>query len=616
MKKMDPGRRTGKAEQTYMKNNIFGKTEKVIALALAVYGLILLVRILGTAAGSAAYPNEYREAANIAMTRSILSGENIYSLSANAGRTPAVCYLYGPLMSVFAAALSFLLPFLPLQVIHYLISFASMIGSALLMALMVKRYTRSMAGSVAAFVLGLFCHWRYGYVYGAPDSFGLFIMTAVLYLLLCGVERESERKDQKNNLYIEAAAALTLASFFTKQYYLMVAGVGALYLLLVSRRLFLRYAVSGIAMTAIVFLFLIKRCPLYFTYAIYFLKGPGPGAAMGKTGKAYNSSQVMYLGGLFITLFIAAAGLVIYMLWCFAGAARRTGIRTAAAEMFSVNGKRSLAADSAAGQKSGDRTTGAAGMKAKDHTGGTVIKDAGQTGADVRMDVFSDKNYLLLFLSQGAVSALVLRYIGNNDGAFLSYYLQLFTPALIALSVYALELFLELTKNKLPWLLIPAWLIFMGYTLFRVEPRLVIGAMTREEVACWEEAYATLDEYRDKGEICYCPLLNYYGYEKGDQIYNDGQPFVFTEKFLNSYNESEAAKALFPDAGRVIAGHLSYREELREKVKAGGYELVARIPDMDVFFTDEELEMNYEKLKTLELRAGSWAWDMELWVRK
>ena len=532
--------------------------EYVFSVIVALYILFLLYRIVDAVCVSAPYPNEYREAANIAMTKSILAGENIYSLESLAGAVPPVCYLYGPLMSLFAAALSHILPGVSLQVIHYGISILSIAVSAVFFSMMVNRYTKSSVAAPLAFLFMIFCHWRYGYGYAAPDSLGLCLMILVLFLLLKGVQRE-KRAAAGIDLYTEAAAFLTLATFFTKQYFLMIAGVGAVYLFIMSKKLFLRYASSGIVFSIIVFSALKAKCPLYLTYAIYFLKGPGPGAAMGKTGKAHNESQVMYLGGMLLVLFIAVAAYFLRIIY--------QQIRARKGE-------------------------------------GRFLK-------------YEKNEFVLLFMVQAAISALVLRYIGNNDGAFLSYYLQLFTPALAALSVYSLDLFGRDLKEpkRAGWIFIPLCVIFFGYTIYKTEPRLVIEKPDAKEISEWERAYRVLDGYIGE-DIYYSTLLAFHGYENDQYVYDDGQQFVFTRKFRDSYEGSKLARQLFPYAGLVMDSHLLYREEMKDKLREGAYSLVMRLKDKDEIFDEEELKENYTLLDTYSLRAGSWSWDMEYWIRK
>lgn len=542
----------------------------LMTAAVIIYTAVYLVRIFLAAGQTGMYPNEYREAANIAMTQSILNGVNPYSLSTLSSDIPAVCYLYGPLMSLIAVPFAWLLPGVSLWTIHYDISIASIIISAVLVGIMVKEHSRRMFAPACAFLLTIFCHWRYGYVYGAPDSLGLCVMIAVLFVLSRGVDTGAcDDKSILVRFKPEIAALLTVASLFTKQYFLMVAATGAVYLFYINRKQFLRYAASGIVISGILFSIITVTCPLYWTYAIYFLKGPGAGAAMGKTGISYNNMQISYLGGMLLMLFIAALAALIAV-------AR-----------------------------------------------GIITKKP-----------VKNQRFLMLFWIHAVIAVAVLRYIGNNDGAFLSYYLQLFTPALIVISVCALDsLEIPVGSARMRTVITAlACLIFIGYTIYKVEPRLIINRLSDEEMGQWQQAYDMADRYVGAGDetsfdealtgsglredIYYFPPLNYHGYTSGEYVYNDGQPFVFSEKFARVHSESPLMQKLFPHAGEVINQHLKFREQLRSKVLNGDYELVMNLPETDVVFTEEDLSVHYKKEAVYSLRTGNWAWDIDFWVKK
>ena len=119
-----------------------------------------------------------------------------------------------------------------------------------------------------------------------------------------------------------------------------------------------------------------------------------------------------------------------------------------------------------------------------------------------------------------------------------------------------------------------------------------------------------------RNDIYYIAPLAYHGYKNGEYVYNDGQPFVFTEKFAVSFENSQLAQKLFPYAGQVIYQHLNYREKIKQDVAEGKYTLITNIDGMDQVFTRQELEKRYELLETLPLRCGNWTWDVEFWVKK
>lgn len=543
-----------------MREKILNKKNRIytaFTIPVVVYAILLVIRIINAAVQTANFANEYRECANISMTNTILSGVNPYSLSSLEQKLPVICYLYGPLMSIIAAAIAILFPFVSVVTIHYGISFLSIIISAILISKMVYEHTETILMPATAFVLTIFCHWRYGYIYGAPDSLGLFILIAVLYIL---------SKEKEDSLIYrfkpELAAFFVVLSFFTKQYFLMVAATGAVYLFYISRKQFIRYAVSGIIISLITFAIISYTCPLYWTYAIYFLKGPGAGAAMGKTGISYNNMQISYLGGMFLMLFIAGAGAFIKLICKYI-------------------------------KKKNDR----------------------------------NRTFTVLFWIQMIISGIVLRYIGNNAGAFLSYYLQLFTPALVVVACVAMDEFISyegdmpiLTNSKMIkkiWPVITVFLcgFFLAYTVYKVEPRLVINKLNNSEMAEWNRSEEILNEHLD-GEIYYMPPVAYHGFKNERYVYNDGQPFVISEKFVKAFNESPVAQKLFPYSDEIMKKHMDYREEVVEKVQNGEYSLLVFMEDMDIVFTREDMSEHYKKLDTLSLRTGNWAWDMEFWVLK
>ena len=369
--------------------------DRLLTLLVVIYTVFLLCRMLFSCYQTLDFANEYREAANIAMTRTLMKGESPYMPSSINGDIPPVCYLYGPLMSMIAAILGLLSGAERIQLIHYGISFFSILISAALVAHMVQKRCQGYCPMALGFMLTVFCHWRYGYIFGAPDSLGLLIMIWALYAL----DKCSETPKQQEP-YPEFAAFITVLSFFTKQYFLMVAATGAVYLLFVSKKKFLRYSLTGIISSLAAFLILKSQLPLYFTYAIYFIKGPGAGAAMGKTGRAYNTMQVSYLGGMLLMLFIAAlAALVRFCYIQLKGTRIHVNIKDINMPLIYFE------------PKSGSYAIG-----------------------------LSDNKNIYLFFIHALMALLVLKYIGNNDGAFLSYYLQLFVPALIVISLWGIDL--------------------------------------------------------------------------------------------------------------------------------------------------------------------------------
>lgn len=559
-----------------MPKKIAKRIKDTIAFLIIAYGVFLLARILMSTVTSSAYPSEYREAANIAMTKSIINGINPYSMETLNYKEPVVCYLYGPLMSLLAAGICIFTGTLHVQFAHYIISYLSILMTAVMIFFMLYDTVKSIKSEKTDFgdlcvpfmgaVLSVFCHWRYGYVYAAPDSLGLCISTGVIFFLSKYI-KSMYRKNECREVYIYIAALLSVFSFFTKQYYIVTALTGAVFLMFVSKKLFIKYAASGLIFSALLFVGINMYFPLYWTYAVYFLKGPGKGAAMGKTGIAHNNLQISYLGGLFFPLFLIMAVFLLYNVY--------------------ISLKK--------GKQSGE----AVGFWDRPFIRLTE-KEFGQ--------------HVALFVSYMLTGGLLLQYIGHNDGAFISYYLQLFTPALILTALAGL-IFADNMTSAMVYLIPVVVTVSFLYIVFRAEPRLTINNLSEEEINNWQQAYSILDKNKH-GNIYYVPPLAYHGYENEKEVYNDGQPFVITQKYLDRYSKNEFFKNLFPMAGDIMRIHLEKREVMKKMVKKGEYSLVTTVSGQDALFSEEELLVKYNRIKTLPLRTGSWSWDVEFWELK
>ena len=526
-----------------------------------VYAILLLFSIFTNMINTLQYPSEYREAANIFMTKSILNGENIYSLDVLNRVEPGLIYLYGPLESLVAAA--FVLLFrVSIPTAHYFIAFIVMVTGAALMARMAHEKATTFFPASLAFLGSIYCNWRYGYIFAAPDSFGLFLLILFLFVL--------SRNNMKNKSLL--AALIAVLSFFTKQYFIVIALTGFIYLLFNSKKEACRYTITGILLSGISFVYISIMHPLYWTYALYFLKGPGAGMPSGDiAGTQHNISQISYIGALFIFFFIAVFVKIIVTIY-------RICIKELKIEFDIKSCEKPLI-----------------GVKGDDK---------------INLDI--------LMYAQMFVAMIILYYIGNNAGAFISYYLQLFVPALILLAAVSLEDIRIDNKyiNKYKYIVLLVFnLTACIYTIYRAEPRLNVPVMRKIDAENWEDFYSIIREYKH-GDVWYSPLGEYPVATTDKYIYNTGMPFVISQKYLDRYNKSEFSQKLFPHAGEIMKQHLDYRENVRNKVLNGEFDLIMYSENMDVVFSEDDMSTHYKKLAGIPLKAGSWSWNVDLYILK
>ena len=536
----------------YSVRQFFANKINILCIPLVLYGIYFISGLLLHTVADADIPNEYREAANVLLTRVFIQGDNPYSLSSLKGELPGFIYLYGPLYSCITAVIASIIP-IDIVLIHYIVTFICMAASGIFAALTVSRFSHSAAAPVSAFLFLLVCHWRYGFVNAVPDSMALMFMMIILYVLTL------DNFKYKPSL----CAVLTLASFFTKQYFLLVAGTVFIYLFIYERKSAFKYVLDCAILAAALALIITLTCPLFWTYTIYLAKGPGAGVAghitkngVKVTSGSYNLQQIMSIGGLFLFFFVVEAAGVI----------------------------------------------------------ASIIRKK-YTKADV-----------LMLIHLGVSGICLVGYLGKNGGAWLSYYLELFIPALVTGSVIMLEKMTQLYLNADPsgkkrkYILaavVVSYLLMTGFTIMRVEQRLPKTPMDDGDYLAWDKAQSYVDGYSYGEEYLY-PLLAYYGIVNDEYIYNSGQPFVVSEKFYNKYLESNTAQKYFPYARDIFVQHLDYRKEIISKVLNGEYSLVTYIPDYeaDEVFTAKDLEHKYTLSETLTLRTGRQLWDVQFWVLK
>ncbi len=568
---------------SFSEKSTFDKIIDIMLLPLLFYTAYLLWGILSHTFTDAGIPNEYRESANVLMTMEFMKGSNPYSLSALEGAYPPFIYLYGPLYPLIAAGIGSVLSacgVMPdIVLLHYMLTFVCIIASSVLAFFMVKKKTGSLTLGVVAFLFLIYCSWRYNYVNAVPDSLGLTIMMLILFLLTL--------RDFKGKEIL--CAFLSVSIFFTKQYFLLIAGTVTIFFFLFKGiKSVLKYLLSFGVFAAVTYGVLKITCPLFETYMFYLAKGPGSGIASTvkrgaekMTGMEYNISQIMSLGGIFLMVFITEFICCLFYL--------RELIRE-----WKASG----------------------GNEEKTKTG--IISRIAAAGKAAGIEEFD-----ILMLIHMAVSGICLTYIGRNDGAWLSYYLELFMPALIMGALVAgkkmctvlSERGLYGVNERTSMLILTGFfLIFLGFTIVRADERLPVSPLSEEDYGEWEKAEEVLSA--NPGDMYLYPLLGYYGIHNDIYIYNTGQPFVVSEKFYNSYRNHPEKQAKYPYAETVFSKHLEFREKIRDRVRNGEYSVVSYIEGTDEVFGRDDLTLKYEKCGSYALRTGRQVWKTELWKLK
>ena len=527
---------------------------KLLTFAIIAVIALFLLRVVKNTIVGLDYPNEILEPADVNFTNALLEGNNPYLREniAKEGEEPPVNYEYPFLNNICAAAFSFITGGNTVAA-HYLVSFIAMVGTAVLGAVIIGRYSRTSVGAMAGFLLLLFCHWRYGYISASPDGFGLFVTMMTLYA--------ASRPALKHRAL--RCALLTVACFYSKQYYAGVCVAIFIYFWCYSKKEALKYfawCVVGLASSVAIITY---AWPLYWDYSILCLMhGCFHGWSMDGVLNVLN--QMKYLAFIFAgMLAVLAVALVKF-------------IKTGRAEKTDIN------------------TSG--------------INNSGS-----RDESHDDKetNALLLFLIQIPVQIIILFFVGRNDGAYLTYFLQLLIPSLVIATLILMEQ-MVITKHEMIFIgcygLLVAFTVYFGWT------KLPMHMLTEEDVSNWERAYALIDEYREKGEIQHYIVTAYNAIENGDSVFLTGHDGDITEANYAEWREIPLQQMIFPDADEMYEENLSYREVIKDRIKNHELALVIEQPEGGFIGADYLTASGYEIAETFSLQVGNIEYQIAMWA--
>ncbi len=569
--------------QFFIKKNIMN----AIGVLIFVYAAILIINIGRTSLADISFPNEYREAANIQLTMEFLKGKNPYSLSAYSGSVPGIIYVYGPLYSLFTALFCLIFP-ADVIFMHYLITFICLIAGAAMAAYMTYEKTQYLPAPAAVFLFMISCNWRYGYINAVPDTFALTLMILIFFV--------ATRKDFrfKDTLL----AILSVLIFFAKQYFLVVAVSVLIYRFFCSRKKALSLFLQTLVISAVTLIIVSVTCPLYFTYTVFMAHGPfGMSKEQFSELNAYLKEEEA-----------------------------EDKFYEEEAEKREVEKSISKEAEETLTNQS-ENTDPGSGFSYEimqlRSLGGMFIFIFLWALAGLVLEIKNrlkhrkEPEFFYIIHMVTAFTALV--YLGQNNGAWLSYYLQLLMPAVIIYAFIIQDRLIAENEGLIQGILTVLLLLTVSFSAFRTGTRLKIYEKTDEQIKAWEKAYALVSDAAQKGEVYYVPPLGFHALSNGKYLYNNGHNMVVNIQFLMEYNSTPWEQKLFPHAGTVINSHYNEQMKIREKAENGGYEMVTLIDGMDTDYdrldTADLMKAGYKMEEEILLYSGRMSYNVQFWTK-
>ncbi len=572
--------------QFFVKKNIMN----AIGILIFAYAFILIIFIGRTSLADISFPNEYREAANIQLTMEFLKGNNPYSLSAYSGPVPGLIYVYGPLYSLFTALFCLVFP-ADVIFMHYLVTFVCVIAGAVLAAYMTYEKTEYLAAPAAVFLFTVTCNWRYGYINAVPDAFALTLMILIFFV--------STRKDFrfKDTLL----AVLSVLTYFAKQYFLIVAVSVLIYRFICSRKKALSLFLQTLIISAVTFIIVSLICPLYFTYTVFMAHGP-----FGMSNEQFSR---------------------LYAYVKEEEAEDRYYEEKAKAEEAGEVPEGTLKKEGETLTNKSENTDPGSGFSYEimqlRSLGGMFIFIFLWAAAGMILEIKDRlkhrKEPEFFYIIHMVIAFAALVYLGQNNGAWLSYYLQLLMPAVIIYSFIIQDRLIAEKDGLVKNILIAGLVLTVSFTAYRTGTRLKIYKKTDEQIKAWEKAYELVSAAEEKGDVYFVPPLGFKALSDGQYLYNNGHNMVVNIQFLMEYNSTPWEQKLFPHAGMVINSHYDEQMNIRKKAENGGYGMVTLIDGMDMDY--DRLDMadlmkaGYKKEEEILLYSGRLSYNVQFWTK-
>lgn len=347
-------------------------------------------------------------------------------------------------------------------------------------------------------------------------------------------------------------AVLTTVCFYTKQYMVFVFAGIFVYMLLYSKKEAMKFLIYTIIINVGVGLIVTIFWPLYWSYTVFFLYfGCSTGTGFGMVNLI---GQMKYLLAIFIMLFVVI-GIGLYLF--------------------------------------------AKKMKAE--------------GKNIFNIEIKENDPVALFAIEIPVMFLPLLIFGRNDGAFLSYFLQLWMPSIIVVTFIIMEKILLERNNEL--LVRMIYLFVVSFTVLFAYLKLPLHVITDEEINAWEKAYSIVNEAREKGEVCYSQQLAYLAFRNGDKYYFCGHDGEVSLETLEVWNNSKVLQALFPYADDIINKNMDYRIDIIVKAFESEFELLTFQEGNSLLFSEEFIDAGsfYSKLDKFPLQEGNMPYEVSFY---
>lgn len=224
-----------------------------------------------------------------------------------------------------------------------------------------------------------------------------------------------------------------------------------------------------------------------------------------------------------------------------------------------------------------------------------------------------ENDAFVLHVISVVIMLIPLIILGRNDGAFLSYFLQLWMPSVTVVTLIGIE---RIDYRGYEKIFIALYAVFAASTMYFGSHKLPLHILTEGEITNWNKALEYTRTYSGSGDIFYSRSLSYDGFSRGN-----GEWICDHDGEVSEHTVDELITAGVPDeyieySQELVAQNLRYRAGIAEKAESKGYSLITfeTNPKQRQFNEEYCEQIGYRCIDKLELQLGNMPYEVAFYV--
>ncbi len=222
---------------------------------------------------------------------------------------------------------------------------------------------------------------------------------------------------------------------------------------------------------------------------------------------------------------------------------------------------------------------------------------------------FKECDIFTLSIIQSIIMLVPLYILGRNDGAFISYFLQLW---MTYITIVALICFERMKPEKHEYIFAAIYAAIAVVTVYFGFTKLPLHILIQEEIADWNKAHEYTEAAMSSGEIYYSRPLAYNAFEKGKGDCICGHDSEVSENTEDCLEQAGIPTESLKYVHALVDQNAAYRQKIVKKAEDHTYSLIT-LDGSDAYsplYAEIIEEYGYKCIDTLNLQLGNWPYEV------